>query len=160
MSETVSALAGVAVGVILTEVAAFCRRRGEEGLRSKRVKTLIQVEVDHNLCLLRQLAECIKSEERVSAGQPSNVHLPSFLAGIHLPVWSRSLWTSQLPDVASALRQDALRATCDFYGELDNITEMVQAIRDNPNQVGYRKELYDRCIGLVGSILDRGNPAA
>ena len=70
-----------------------------------------------------------------------------------MPLWSHRLWESQLPNVASTLNSESIRKAHEFHGDLDKISEMVLAINDNPNQVGYRKELYDQCVGLMNTLI-------
>jgi len=159
MTETTAALLGVVVGFVMNEAATFFRTRREERQRSQGVRTLIRIELDQNLGGLTNLDQRIQAEEGRDATTPGHLHLPAFLARMSLPAWSHTLWESQLPDVARALRPEALRKTHEFHRDLDNLSEMIVAIRDNPNQVGYRKELYDKCVGLIRSLLERGNPA-
>ena len=156
MEETIRILVGVFAGFVLGLLGTLIQGWWKGRARSRKVKVLIRMELDDNLEGLRDLDRRIRDEEAKELPIPG--HYPSFLARVSLPVWSHTLWVSQLPDVAGALRLKALRATHEHHRDLDNLSEMIQAIRDNPAQMGYRNELYEKCRDLMRSLLARGNP--
>jgi hypothetical protein len=155
--EIVSAVIGVVLGFLLNELVNYLRKKGEKLQQSESIKTLIKIEIDQNLAWLSQVSQrLVKADQEVNGTK--EIQLPNFLGRMSMPIWSHRLWESQLPNVTSALNPESIRKAHEFHGDLDKVSEMVLAINDNPNQVGYRKELYDQCVGLMNTLIQKGNP--
>lgn len=157
MTEIIAAIIGVALGFLLNELVNYFRKRGEQQQQSKAIKTLIKIEIGQNLNWLSQVRQRLDKAHEEARG-PQEIDLPNFLARMSMPVWSHRLWESQLPNVALVLSPETIRQVHEFHGDLDKILEIILAMNDNPNQVSYRKELYDQCVELINKLIQRGNP--
>lgn len=148
------------------------------------IRTLIRLEVERNLELLRAFWAAASDIEAEEGESESGFHarMVDRLLSIPLPGWRHTMWMSQLPDLALALSEVEITRTDDLHENLKTISQKCMrlaelrsryaaadraAIRRNaPSQATFFKtqfqsdsyKLYMEIDTLVGQVLGDGNP--
>lgn len=173
---------GAVAGVVVAERMARQREERAEQKQVVAVRTLLTLEIDKNLALLREFWErASEPQEDEAALDPDSLHLrlASRLAYLPLPVWSNNAFESQLPIFPLALSEEEIRQVYDLRSGLENISDFYSKIAtiERPQggfrsttpqmvvgqieQESFKKKMSALWQGLeksVNRILEKGNP--
>lgn len=132
MSEALSTiLTFIGGGVfvfVATEVANWMRSRHARRLLQQNVRTLLHVEIEHNLTMLRELFNKVTWNVE---GTPDELEFQkrTRFASALLPQWGRLMWESQAVHLPEVFTQDFIQRIYQFYTHLDDLTTSQAALK-------------------------------
>jgi hypothetical protein len=148
-----------------------------EAEQAKTVRTLISLEVDHNLRILRDFWNSVNDvDNKERDAREAGFRLAGRLIELPAPTWSHKVWESQLGQLVQALGPELIRQVHDFHASLDRITSMREgliALREDERQemmspdrvilpaLKFQRRaplVMEQWQRLVQNILDTGNP--
>ena len=123
------AILGTVIGHFLSERAAKNRESRLEEKQVRSVRTLISIEIDHNLSLLKKFWKKISSEGIDEQDQERKKRiLAGRLIESPIPAWSEAMWESQAPLLANALNAEEISGTHEHHAGLLAIRTIQQTL--------------------------------
>jgi hypothetical protein len=118
---------GAIIGAIFGFLLSELRQWTTEGKQADRVRTMLKLEIEQNLFLLREFWS--KASQAELLPEPDFNIAQSFLA-ISLPQWSRRVWESQVSLLPVALSEEEIKQIHSLYNRLDQIKEKSSQLFD------------------------------
>ncbi|MGR3309264.1 MAG: hypothetical protein ACUZ77_00670 [Candidatus Brocadiales bacterium] len=164
---------GTILGFGLNEITRLFREKRTEKKQAQAVRTLLSLEIDQNLALLRDFLGKVK---HVDMSKEKPVPRPLIMAQrlieLPLPCWSHKMWESQMPLLATALNEEEIRQVHLHHSKLDTITDIrtklyeeVKPLRDGEisEWASYRLSekvppLWEECERIVSKLFALKNP--
>lgn len=114
---------GTILGFVLNEIARWWREKRAEKKQIRAVRTMLSLEIDQNLALLRDFWSKTKDVD-LPEDKPDrhNLILVRRLSESPLPLWSHKMWESQMPLLATALSEEEIKQVHRHHNKLDAIT--------------------------------------
>jgi hypothetical protein len=172
MSDSViSAIIGGIVGSVASFLFVLWMNRSDQRQQTQAVRTLISLEIEHNLMLLRSFWERVNKAISADVNAGREVHnMISEMVALPLPRWSRRAWESQIALLPQAVDSEiVLKQIHAHYTDLELIVairDQIMILRQAPrtltgDNIAYSINtpiLYDECKRIVTDMLDVGNP--
>jgi hypothetical protein len=173
---------GVILGFSLNAIATWLQEIRAEKRQARAVRTLLSLEIDQNLEILRDFWNKMKGVD--DSGQSTSkdyLRLALRLIELPLPNWSHKAWESQMSLLVRALKDQEIKQVHNFHTQLDAISGIRSTLL--ALNVGNREEaspalllqsglanwftkafepkasqLGEECEQIVRALLDKGNP--
>jgi len=185
--EAIVGLVGIVLGFALSELATRWREDRTQKRQARACRTLLSLETDQNLALLREWWSEVTD---IDSSLPQDPHhhylvLASRLIELPLPSWSHKMWESQSQFLAIALNHEEIRQLSEIHGGIDTIEaihsaltaaytqeqEALRSVRSNTGSAilpfglplrftAAAPQLWTECERAVSELLARGNPLA
>ncbi len=118
-------LIGVILGFILNEISKWIRDRRTIKKQRQSVKTLLILEVDHNLAMLQKYWTDISDIGNIqSDSEQARITKGTKLIKLPMPRWSHKMWESQFPLLSQSLTNEEIMSIHDFHSKLDLLDEI------------------------------------
>jgi hypothetical protein len=169
--EIIIGFGGVLLGFILSEISTWMRERKSEQQQAEATRTLLSLEIEQNLVLLRSFWERVsKAKEGKEDEEEITLLITSAIADRPLPSWSHRAWESQMGVLPQAISSHAILGQIHtHHTELDAIAairENIFVLRKAPLAlVGVNvtfawnaPALCAECERIVTELLSIGNP--
>lgn len=121
----VGTILGTIVGFVLNEVATRQRERRLKKGQIQAVRTILSLEVDQNLAVLRDFWNKVNQVDRVDESEQdpelAHLRLARRLIDLPMPHWSHKMWESQMSLLATALSEEEIKRVHDLHNRLDTI---------------------------------------
>lgn len=152
-------ICGTILGYMLSEVSSWMRDRRYRKRQARAVRTLISLEVDYNLELLRELrlrVNNIAVERIASYSRPELVAkaLTKLTRISPPPLWTADLWKSHTHLVSTALHENEILAVYNVHHQIS----VLSAILDRASQEEVDPLQAHRFEELLNNLLTTGNP--
>ena len=123
MIEAIFTIVGTIVGFALSELATIIREGRSEKRQSKSVKTIVKLEMELNLQMLREFWSRVTqfSEPEVDPDTRKRSLARQFFIEVPFPVFKREALESQLPLLAGALHEQEVVRVFQFYDHLSKL---------------------------------------
>lgn len=186
MVETIFTIIGTILGFALNEIATRLREGRTEKRQIRAVRTMLSLEIDQNFALLRDFWSKVNQvDESEQDPDLARLRLARRLIELPLPHWSHKIWESQMPLLATALREEEIRQVHELHNRLDTITAIRSTLSalESEQQEDWRAArtesggvprsvafglsrkfdenapgLWMECERVVHEVLDKGNP--
>ena len=132
---------GTIIGFALSETATWFRARRTEQKQVESVRTILSLEIAHNLSLLQQILD--EPAEIVSSGR--------------LPAWSHQIWESQLPIASMALTPEEIKQVHKFHYDLYSLKKLPEILITQGMQ-GTHVSVEGELREGISALLANGNP--
>ena len=118
----------VVLAFVLNEAAT--RRHAEKKHQElkRNVQTLIYLEVEHNLDILREFWASVDSIHGPTPRETDFLQIATF-ANATFPKWAKLMWESLAPSLPSALTEATIQQLYFLYDQLDVITTLSGQVR-------------------------------
>ncbi len=122
-----------------------------------RIRTLLSVEIDHNLTVLRDFWEGI---EQYYSGKPVTEDTPTAkqLAAGRFPHFARDIWESQLAALPSAVNETTIGEIYQLYDTFQRLENGFGSAIYTQGRSTARMYISDDTIEQIRAVLRRGNP--
>lgn len=133
MEGALIAFGGIILGATISEVLTWWRERRTDRKAAKRVRIMINVEIEQNLELARAYFESLTRdyEEDIPNAyyrEPEPEEIPYFrawrLVSLPLPPWRNAMWQSQLSELTTALSEKQIRQCHRHHAHIDSIASL------------------------------------
>jgi hypothetical protein len=194
MSEAIFGVIGTIIGTIIGAILGFrlserATRQREERTEKRQagaIRTLLRLEIDQNLALLRDFwSEVNQVDESEEDPDLARLRLARRMVGLPVPHWCHTMWKSQTPLLVVALSEEEIKQVHNLHIGLDAIAaihsklsaleseqrEELRAARNETGMVPMSKAmglsqsfnrnapgLWMECERIVREVLDKGNP--
>jgi len=185
--EAILGVVGIILGFALSELAAWWRQNRTEKKQARAVRTLLTIEIDQNLALLRDWWSEVTDIDSSLLYDADDYYLipASRLIELPLPSWSHKMWESQSQFLAIALNHEEIRQLSEIHGGIDTIEaihsaltgayaqqqEDLRSVRSKTGSAilpfgltlrftAAARQLWPECKRAASELLTRGNPLA
>ncbi len=137
-------VAGVIIGFALDFGATYLRDRRTEAAENESLRTLLALEIEHNLSRLRDLRDRGREAAKTTTGGPDGEAYG--LISIPWAGWRRTAWDTQGATLPRALRPDQIRRVYQLYDHLDQLESIRNVFADtqSKSQATYREHMWDK----------------
>jgi hypothetical protein len=119
---------GAIIGAILGFLLSELRQWTTEGKQADRVRTMLKLEIDQNISLLRENWEYWNKAIQSNKSSQKISNLCRSLRAIPLPQWSRRVWEGQVSLLPIALNEEENRKVDSLYSQLNKITKITSQL--------------------------------
>lgn len=160
---------GLFIGFILTETGNWIHEKSKEKKQSKSVRTIISLEIEQNLSLLKDFWSKLKPI--VQEKQKNNIdneleeaERKKLIASefsnkfIEMPKlnWNHKFVDSQLSFMSLAFNKDEINKIMNFHSKLDAIAEIqkkLSFIKNKADEKGYTRASQIKSADIVGPLV-------
>ncbi len=125
----ISTFIGGAIGSILAEVFRRRRAKTERQELKRNIQTLIYLEVDHNLAILREFWTSVDTIRGPTPLETDFLQCTTFTSTI-FPKWGRLMWESQASNLPTALTEATIQRLYALYDQLDLLLALKSHLRE------------------------------
>ena len=175
---TVGTIIGTILGFFLSEWSTKRREDRNEKKQAQSVRTLVSLEIDRNLNLLRDYWPQVEQAADPNDGaEGRKVKFARRFVELAFPEWKREILDSQLSLLATALHEQEVVQVFQFYDRISKVEALrnglvLAAQEDKEDQRSPVRNSYglpmafskralmywDECEDIVAQLLGKGNP--
>ena len=128
--QVISTLIGVMVGFALAAGWDYWKESRSTGETKKRVRTILSLEIKHNIYFLERVHQEVEAEQRKyketvksngMGGHTYEGNPTKLLRDYHFEVLSRSAWETEMHLLPIALKEQEIESAFSFYSNLNDI---------------------------------------
>jgi hypothetical protein len=121
---TINTVIGAVLGFFISELRQWL----DEGKQAKRVRSMLKLEIDQNITLLRGTCEHWNKANQVYKTTQRVYNLCQSLRAVPLPQWLCRVWNSQVSLLVIACNEEENRQIDNLYSQMNQITNITNQL--------------------------------
>lgn len=152
----VGSIAGILIGFALSEGSTRLRQQQADVEQAQSARMVMRIEIDRNLVRLQSFRKEVAQEESKLPKDAQGKW--AALRNATLPLWSHTIWESQISVAAKALTEEEIKGVLSLHSKLDNLSKIHAEFLGGPRNTNFSMKLYNDFFNLADNVEAKNNP--